>query len=118
MKGINQATNPCIQSSSDQPQLWKRTSKEKPTLLQELETNTKTTRQRQNPNILISNSQYFGSGPALIWLSWIRIRIANADLDTEARTFTQFKSKYDFKPFKMTFVPTELRYVLSHITYI
>jgi|688.fasta_scaffold212130_3 hypothetical protein len=28
------------------------------------------------------------SGPTLIWLSWIRIRIGNADPDTGARKFT------------------------------
>ncbi len=88
MKGINQATNPCIQNPSDHPQLQKRTSKEKPTLLQELETNAKTTRQKQNPNISISNSQYFGSGSALIWLSWIRSRIGNADPDPGVRKLT------------------------------
>ncbi len=35
--------------------------------------------------------QYRGSGSALIWLSWIRIRIGNGDPDPERRNSTKIK---------------------------
>jgi hypothetical protein len=40
------------------------------------------------------------SGSGLIWLSWIRIHIGNADLDSGARKMTNLLSKTDIQPFK------------------
>jgi hypothetical protein len=45
-----------------------------------------------------------GSGFALIWLSWIRIRIGNADPDPEALKLNKIKNKTYFLPFKKTSV--------------
>ncbi len=52
--------------------------------------------------------QCFGFGSALVWLSWIwiRIRIGNAYPDTEARNWPKLTNKPDFQPFKKAFVPT------------
>jgi hypothetical protein len=46
--------------------------------------------------------------PHLIWLSWIRIRIGNADSDpdTEQGNRPKFTNKPDFQPFRKAFVTT------------
>jgi hypothetical protein len=38
------------------------------------------------------------NGSVMIWLSWIRIRLGNADQDPGARKFPFFKDKPDLKP--------------------
>jgi hypothetical protein len=73
MKGINQATNPCIESPSDHPQ--ERTSKERPSLLQELKTNAKTIGTRQRMPEIFQYLALSVSDPDWFRLSWIRIRI-------------------------------------------
>jgi hypothetical protein len=68
---------------------------------------------------LIWSYQCGGSGSALIWLSWIRIRIAKADPNPGARKLTKIKKLTWFPLFKMGFylrmVPM---YVLWNIMYI
>jgi hypothetical protein len=45
-------------------------------------------------------------GSALIWLSWIRIRIGNADPDPGIRKFIKINRYTWFLAFRMAFVPT------------
>ncbi len=47
-----------------------------------------------------AKKQCCGSGSALIWLSWIRIRIGNADPDPGAWKFTKINKNLVFLPFK------------------
>jgi hypothetical protein len=51
------------------------------------------------------------SGSALIWLSWIQIRIGNADPDTGAWNWPKLTNKPGFLPFKKIVVPYLHSYV-------
>ena len=58
-------------------------------------------------------------GSAFIWLSWIRIRMGNADLDPGAWKLTKFYKHIRFSAFKKgfyTFVVMVLTYYL-HLVY-
>ncbi len=65
----------------------------------------------------ITGGQCFGSGSAQPWVSWIRIRIGNADPDPEARKWTKMNKSTWFPAFKIAFC-TYVRFVTKYGTYI
>jgi hypothetical protein len=72
---------------------------------------------REDPRIQIQKvfvsmclRQCCGSGSVLIWLSWVRIRIWNADPESRSMDIDKFTNKPGFLPFKKFFYLLRYRY--------